>query len=158
LEMTTPGRKSQSTVTGRSTIANKIMMEDQDTSATSNSENAFGNSSELQEELLSVMDKMMSPSFKGIIDLEKFQYGTGRRQTPLFQTWPTSQLAVSSKLYEAYNHDRTLKWAILQELAHTTNTDLSMVHLSCWLYQPYIDNRAKLLLEGLLLETGHRPI
>uniref|UniRef100_A0AAZ3S0N0 Uncharacterized protein n=1 Tax=Oncorhynchus tshawytscha TaxID=74940 RepID=A0AAZ3S0N0_ONCTS len=132
-----------------STIANKmvnlgltmfcdmeVMMEDQDTS---NSENAFGNSSELQE-LLSVMDKM-----KGIIDLEKFQYGTGR-QTPLFQTWPTSQIdetfhqfkmpCVPSKRYEAYKCDRTLKRAILQEL-------------------PYIDNSARLLLEGLLLETAH---
>uniref|UniRef100_A0A8C7TNQ6 Uncharacterized protein n=1 Tax=Oncorhynchus mykiss TaxID=8022 RepID=A0A8C7TNQ6_ONCMY len=132
-----------------STIANKIvnlgltmfcdmevMKEDQDTS---NSENAFGNSSELQE-LLSVMDKM-----KGIIDLEKFQYGTGR-QTPLFQTWPTSQFdetfhqfkmpCVPSKLYEAYKRDRTLKRAILQEL-------------------PYIDNSARLRLEGLLLETAH---
>ena len=35
----------------------EVMKEDQDTS---NSENAFGNSSELQE-LLSVMDKMVNP-------------------------------------------------------------------------------------------------
>lgn len=41
----------------------EVMMEDQDTSATSNSENVFGNSSELQEELVSVMDKRVSPSF-----------------------------------------------------------------------------------------------
>uniref|UniRef100_A0A674AEV3 Cyclin dependent kinase 2 interacting protein n=1 Tax=Salmo trutta TaxID=8032 RepID=A0A674AEV3_SALTR len=130
----------------------EVMMEDQDTSATSNSENVFGNSSELQDELLSVMDKMTRIVYKMKL---KFQYGTGRRQTPLFQTWPIS---VSSKLYEAYKRDRTLKRAILQELAHTTNTDLSMVHLSCRLYQSYIENSAKLLLEGLLLETGHRPI
>uniref|UniRef100_A0A8C8K0S2 Uncharacterized protein n=1 Tax=Oncorhynchus tshawytscha TaxID=74940 RepID=A0A8C8K0S2_ONCTS len=133
-----------------STIANKmvnlgltmfcdmeVMMEDQDTS---NSENAFGNSSELQE-LLSVMDKM-----KGIIDLEKFQYGTGR-QTPLFQTWPTSQIDETFHQfkmpcrYEAYKCDRTLKRAILQELAHTTTSQ--------WY------NSARLLLEGLLLETAH---
>uniref|UniRef100_A0A673X9P6 Cyclin dependent kinase 2 interacting protein n=1 Tax=Salmo trutta TaxID=8032 RepID=A0A673X9P6_SALTR len=209
-ETTTPGRKSQTAVTGSarkvkdnaadwhnlilkwdrlndegSTMANKmvnlgfnkssqkemqVMMAGQDTSASSNSENAFDNSRELEEEcdkLLRVVDKMtrivskmekLVSSEKGIIDLETFQYGTGGRQTPLFQTWPTSQFAdVSSELYEAYKQELTLKRAILQELAHTTNPDLSMVYLSCWLYQPYTDDRAKLLLEGLLLETGHRP-
>uniref|UniRef100_A0AAY5K8T5 Cyclin-dependent kinase 2 interacting protein n=1 Tax=Esox lucius TaxID=8010 RepID=A0AAY5K8T5_ESOLU len=210
-ETTTPGRKSQSVVTGSarkvkdnaadwhnlilkwdrlndegSTIANNIvnlglnkdshekmqvMMESRDTSSTSVPENAIRNSSELEEmcdNLLSVVDKMthivskmqkLVSSEKGIIDLETFQYGTGGRQSPLFQTWPTSQFAdVSSKLYEAYNQELTLKRDILQELAHTTNPDLSMVYLSCWLYQPYVDDSAKLLLESLLLETGHRPV
>ncbi|KAL0969725.1 hypothetical protein UPYG_G00231460 [Umbra pygmaea] len=166
-----------------STIANKIvnlglskdshvnmMMECEETSAPSSSQNAFGNSNELEEtcdnllrvvekmdHILSKMEKLVS-SEQGIINLETFQYGTGGRQIPLFQTWPTSQFAeVSSKLYEAYNQELTLKRAIVQELAHTTNPDLSMVYLSCWLYQPYIDDSVKLLLEGLLLETGHRP-
>ncbi len=65
---------------------------------------------------------------------------------------------VSSKLYESYKQELALKKTILQELAHTVNADLSMVYLSSWLYQPYIEDSGKLLLESLLLETGHRPL
>lgn len=65
---------------------------------------------------------------------------------------------VSSRLYETYNQELKLKRAVLQELAHTSSSDLSMVYLSCWLYQPYIDQDVRLLLEGLLLETGHRTL
>ncbi len=65
---------------------------------------------------------------------------------------------VSSKLYESYKQELALKKTILQELAHTANADLSMVYLSSWLYQPYLEDSGKLLLESLLLETGHRPL
>lgn len=126
---------------------------------------------ELEEEcskLLAVVDRMsrvvskmekLVISERGIVELELFQYGAGGRQTPLFLTWPTAQFVeVSSKLYEAYSQELRLKQAILQELAHTSSPDLSMVHLSCWLHQPYLDDSTRLLLEGLLLETGHRPL
>ncbi|KAJ7990939.1 hypothetical protein DPEC_G00292080 [Dallia pectoralis] len=212
-ENTTPGRRSQSAVTGSArkvkdnaadwhnlilkwdrlndegtTIANNIVnlglskeisshekmqvtMESQESSSPSGPDKAIENSSELEEmcnNLLGIVDKMTRivskmekfvSSERGIIDLETFQYGPGGRQTPLFQTWPVSQFAdVSSKLYEAYSQELTLKRAILQELAHTTNPDLTMVYMSCWLHQPYVDDSAKLLLETLLLETGHRPV
>ncbi|XP_072545815.1 cyclin-dependent kinase 2-interacting protein [Salminus brasiliensis] len=108
--------------------------------------------------ILSKMEKMVSAE-KGIYNLELFQFGTQGRPAPLFQSWSTQQFAeVSSKLYEAYKQELALKRTILQELAHTTNTDLSMVYLSSWLYQPYIEDRTKLLLESLLLETGHRAL
>uniref|UniRef100_A0A8C7G1C0 Uncharacterized protein n=1 Tax=Oncorhynchus kisutch TaxID=8019 RepID=A0A8C7G1C0_ONCKI len=105
-----------------STIANKIanlgltmfcdvLLDNKWNWEESHANNAFGNSSELQE--LHVLNKK--------IDKLKFQYGTGRK-TPLFQTWPTSQFDVPSKRYEAYKRDRTLKRAILQELAHTTTS------------------------------------
>ena len=67
-------------------------------------------------------------------------------------------MEVSAKLYEAYSQELRLKQAILQELAHTSRADLSMVHLSCWLHQPYLDDSLRLQLEGLLLETGHRTL
>lgn len=63
---------------------------------------------------------------------------------------------VSTRLYKCYKQELALKQLILQELAHTTDPQLSMVYLSAWLYQPYIDDQNKLLLESLLLETGHR--
>ncbi|KAL6477995.1 hypothetical protein MHYP_G00138300 [Metynnis hypsauchen] len=108
--------------------------------------------------ILSKMEKMVSAD-KGICELEMFQYGAKGRPAPLFQTWSTQQFAeVSSRLYEAYKQELALKQTILQELAHTTNTDLSMVYLSSWLYQPYIEDSTKLLLESLLMETGHRTL
>lgn len=65
---------------------------------------------------------------------------------------------VSSGLYEAYKQELDLKRTILREVAHTANPDLCMVYLSCWLYQPYIQDNTKLLLESLLMETGHRAV
>ncbi|KAL7873410.1 hypothetical protein AOLI_G00124810 [Acnodon oligacanthus] len=108
--------------------------------------------------ILSKMEKMVSAE-KGICELEMFRYGAKGRPAPLFQTWSTQQFVeVSSRLYEAYKQELALKHTILQELAHTTNTDLSMVYLSSWLYQPYIEDSTKLLLESLLMETGHRTL
>ncbi|TRY55393.1 hypothetical protein DNTS_034413 [Danionella cerebrum] len=106
--------------------------------------------------ILSKMEKMVL-AVKGICDLEVFQFGEKGRPEPLFQTWSTAQFAeVSSKLFECYKQELVLKKTILQELAHNANADLSMVYLSSWLYQPYVDDSVKLLLESLLLETGHR--
>ncbi|XP_076833638.1 cyclin-dependent kinase 2-interacting protein isoform X2 [Brachyhypopomus gauderio] len=108
--------------------------------------------------ILSKMEKIVSAE-KGICELEKFQYGAKGRPAPLFLTWSTQQFAeVSSRLYDAYEQELALKRFILRELAHTTNTDLSMVYLSSWLYQPYIEDSTKLLLESLLMETGHRAL
>ncbi|XP_052435931.1 cyclin-dependent kinase 2-interacting protein [Carassius gibelio] len=107
--------------------------------------------------ILSKMEKMVQAE-RGICELEAFQWGE-KRAAPLFHTWSTQQFVeVSSKLYESYKQELALKKTILQELAHTANADLSMVYLSSWLYQPYIEDSGKLLLESLLLETGHRPL
>lgn len=107
--------------------------------------------------ILSKMEKMVQAE-RGICELEAFQCGE-KRAAPLFHTWSTQQFVeVSSKLYESYKQELALKKTILQELAHTANADLSMVYLSSWLYQPYIEDSGKLLLESLLLETGHRPL
>lgn len=108
--------------------------------------------------ILLKMEKMVCAE-RGIYNLEVFQFGTQGRPAPLFHTWSTQQFAeVSSKLFESYRQEMSLKRTILQELAHTTNTNLSMVYLSCWLYQPYIEDGTKLLLESLLMETGHRAL
>lgn len=65
---------------------------------------------------------------------------------------------VSSKLADAYQQELRLKQAITQEVAHSTEQDLAMVYLSAWLYQPYIEDSSRVLLESMLLETGHRPL
>lgn len=63
---------------------------------------------------------------------------------------------VSLKLSEMYKKELQLKQTIVQDIAHSADQDLMMVYLSSWLYQPYIENSSMLLLEAMLLETGHR--
>ncbi|XP_065449712.1 cyclin-dependent kinase 2-interacting protein isoform X3 [Chrysemys picta bellii] len=104
------------------------------------------------------MEKLCSTT-KGICDLETYHYKNGDCRTPLFHTWPTAYFyEVSFKLAEMYKKEIQLKQTIVQEIAHTADQDLMMVYLSSWLYQPYIENSSKLLLESMLLETGHRQV
>ncbi|XP_028250505.1 cyclin-dependent kinase 2-interacting protein [Parambassis ranga] len=124
---------------------------------------------ELQHEcsgLQDVIDKMAAvltkmkrlvTSQRGVRELEEFQFGGEGRKVPLFHSWTTKQFEDSScVLLEAFGQELRLKQAILQELAHTTTSDLCMVYLTCWLHQPFIPPQARLTLEALLLETGHR--
>ncbi|KYO45400.1 cyclin-dependent kinase 2-interacting protein [Alligator mississippiensis] len=104
------------------------------------------------------MEKLTSTT-KGVCDLETYHSRDGRCKAPLFHTWPTSYFYETSfKLSEMYKEELQLKQTIVQEIAHTADEDLMMVYLSSWLYQPYIESSSKLLLESMLLETGHRPI
>ncbi|KAM3870931.1 cyclin-dependent kinase 2-interacting protein [Diretmus argenteus] len=106
--------------------------------------------------IISKMERLLA-SQKGLLDLEEFQFGPEGRKVPLFHSWMTPQFVeVSHQLFDAYSQELRLKQTILQELAHTVTSDLCMVYLSCWLYQPYIHHQMRLTLEALLLETGHR--
>ncbi|NXX96540.1 CINP protein, partial [Centropus bengalensis] len=103
------------------------------------------------------MEKLTSTT-KAICDLEAYHHRDGTCTTPFFHTWPALYFyEVSLKLSEMYKKELQLKETIVQEIAHTADRDLMMVFLSSWLYQPYIENSSKLLLEAMLLETGHRP-
>ncbi|XP_042302048.1 cyclin-dependent kinase 2-interacting protein isoform X2 [Sceloporus undulatus] len=102
------------------------------------------------------MEKLCSTT-KGICDLETYHHG--EHVTPFFHTWPTPYFyEVSVKLLDMYSNELKLKQTIVQEIAHTADQDLLMVYLSSWLYQPYIESTSKVLLESMLLETGHRPV
>ncbi|NXA39382.1 CINP protein, partial [Eudromia elegans] len=102
------------------------------------------------------MEKLCSTT-KGICDLEAFHHRAGKCAAPLFHTWPTPYFyEVCLKLSEMYKEELQLKQIIVQDIAHSTDRNLLMVYLSSWLYQPYIENSSKLLLEAMLLETGHR--
>ncbi|NXY81713.1 CINP protein, partial [Alcedo cyanopectus] len=102
------------------------------------------------------MEKLTSTT-KAICDLEKFHHRAGSCTAPFFHTWPTPYFyEVSLKLSEMYRKELELKQTIVAEIAHCAEQDLMMVYLSSWLYQPYLENSSKLLLEAMLLETGHR--
>uniref|UniRef100_H3A9L2 Cyclin dependent kinase 2 interacting protein n=1 Tax=Latimeria chalumnae TaxID=7897 RepID=H3A9L2_LATCH len=119
-------------------------------------------------ELISTLENMaklelkmqkLTSTIKGICDLEAYHHGKMGSEVPLFHTWVTTYFyEVSSKLSEMFKKELQLKQTIVQEIAHTDDRDLMMVYLSSWLYQPYIEENYKLLLESMLLETGHRPL
>ncbi|XP_060611142.2 cyclin-dependent kinase 2-interacting protein [Anolis sagrei] len=101
------------------------------------------------------MEKLCSTT-KGICNLETYHHGDHAK--PFFHTWPTPYFyEVSVKLLDMYSNELKLKDTIVQEIAHTADQDLLMVYLSSWLYQPYIENTSTVILESMLLETGHRP-
>ncbi|XP_066463578.1 cyclin-dependent kinase 2-interacting protein isoform X1 [Eleutherodactylus coqui] len=116
---------------------------------------------ELLEKMQQIQLKMekLTSTFKGVCDLEAYQCSGENPRPILFHTWPTTLFYETSlKMSEMYKKEISLKAMIVGEIAHTSDQDLLMVYLSCWLYQPYVDNSIKVLLESMLLETGHRPM
>ncbi|RVE55566.1 hypothetical protein OJAV_G00235040 [Oryzias javanicus] len=126
---------------------------------------------ELQErclKLLNIMEKMsavvvkmerLAASQEALRELEEFRSGSAGGAAPLFHSWTARQFEDTSRLLlSAFMEELKLKQVIVQELAHTASSDLSMVYLSCWLHQPFIPPQSRLTLEALLLETGHRPL
>ncbi|XP_058596316.1 cyclin-dependent kinase 2-interacting protein isoform X1 [Neofelis nebulosa] len=104
------------------------------------------------------MEKLSSTT-KGICELENYHYGHERQRPPLFHTWPTAQFyEVSRKLSDMYRKELLLKRTITEELAHAADRDLTLSYLSMWLHQPYVETDSRLLLESMLLETGHRAL
>ncbi|XP_041668102.1 cyclin-dependent kinase 2-interacting protein [Cheilinus undulatus] len=130
-----------------------------------------GGAAELQDEcnkLQDIVNKMVAvvtkmerlmTSQRGVQELEEFQFGAEGRKIPLFHGWSTKHFEnSSSELLDSFRQELKLKQTILQEVAHTVTSDLSMVYLSCWLHLPYIPAHSRLTLEAMLLETGHRPL
>ncbi|XP_026164175.1 cyclin-dependent kinase 2-interacting protein isoform X2 [Mastacembelus armatus] len=116
---------------------------------------------EIIHKMAAVVTKMrrLMTSQRGLQDLEEFQFGPEGRKSPLFHNWTTKQFESSSRvLLDAFSLELKLKQTILQELAHTSTSNICMVYLSCWLHQPFIPPQLSLTLEALLLETGHRPL
>lgn len=57
-----------------------------------------------------------------------------------------------------YQKELLLKRTVTEELAHAVDHDLTLSYLSMWLHQPYVETNSTLLLESMLLETGHRAL
>ncbi|XP_053545259.1 cyclin-dependent kinase 2-interacting protein [Bombina bombina] len=113
---------------------------------------------ENMEKIQLKMEKL-SLTLKGVCDLEDYHYKEDDAKPVHFHTWPTKAFYETSlKMSEMFKKEMMLKRTIVAEIAHTADQDLLLVYLSSWLYQPYIENNIKVLLESMLLETGHRPI
>ncbi|XP_059230012.1 cyclin-dependent kinase 2-interacting protein [Mustela nigripes] len=113
------------------------------------------------EALAKIQMKMekLSLTTKGVCELENYHYRDGRPRPPLFHTWPTAHFyEVSRKLCDMYQKELLLKRMITEELAHAADYDLTLSYLSMWLHQPYVETNSTMLLESMLLETGHRAL
>ncbi|XP_078734967.1 cyclin-dependent kinase 2-interacting protein [Lampetra fluviatilis] len=108
--------------------------------------------------LLQTMEKLTS-TLQAVCDLEWYQNKQAWRPTPLFRSWPTTTFhEVSAQLQAQYSEELRLRRVLVAEMAHAPSPSLSMVYLSAWLHQPYVTDAAKLALEAMLTETGHRDI
>ncbi|KAM9090752.1 cyclin-dependent kinase 2-interacting protein isoform 1-T1 [Megaptera novaeangliae] len=104
------------------------------------------------------MEKLSSTT-KGICELEDYHYREEGKRPLLFHTWPTAYFyEVSRKLSDMYGRELRLKRTVVEQLAHTADRDLALSFLSMWLHQPYLEANSTLLLESMLLETGHRAL
>lgn len=99
----------------------------------------------------------LTSSLKGVCDLEWHQNNQAWSAEPLFQTWQTNRFhEVSEELLLMYQKEFKLKDELYQNIAHTTDRNVMMFYTSAWLHEPYIEDNKTLLLESMLLETGHR--
>ncbi len=62
----------------------------------------------------------------------------------------------SLKLSDMYCQEVDFKKTVVENVAHSPDRNLLMFYTASWLHQPYIDSDSKLLLGGMLCETGHR--
>ncbi|XP_069567683.1 cyclin-dependent kinase 2-interacting protein isoform X1 [Brachyistius frenatus] len=157
-------RRSQSDrllVDDYSTPPSALSAASQQTDGTEELQEECGKLQNIVDRMVAVVTKMerLMTSQRGVQDLEEFQFGPDGRKCPLFHSWTTKQFEDSSRvLLDAFSQELRLKQTILQEIAHTVTSDLCMVYLSCWLHQPFVPSQTRLMLEALLLETGHRPL
>ena len=54
-----------------------------------------------------------------------------------------------------YQKEWKLKHSIYENICHAISRDSVMFYTSAWVHQPYIQERAELLLQSMLNETGH---
>ena len=62
----------------------------------------------------------------------------------------------AQELLAMFQAELTVKETVVQNIAHTSSRDTVMFYSAAWLHQAYIPDRATLLLESMLTETGYR--
>ena len=55
-----------------------------------------------------------------------------------------------------YQKELELKKSIAESICHGKDRNTVMFYIASWVHQPYIENKSKLLVESMLLETKHK--
>ena len=114
----------------------------------------------------------IAAKFNKLTELASFNSSLGNEKDDVpFNGWPISQFASYAKeISEMFNKELSVKCCIVENVAHVdlgreSNDvaslseecrDVLMTYSSCWLHQPYINEKSlDILIEGLLFETGH---
>ncbi|XP_026670418.1 cyclin-dependent kinase 2-interacting protein-like isoform X2 [Ceratina calcarata] len=75
----------------------------------------------------------------------------------LFATWPRTKFGqVAESIYNAYSREVKVKCKILEDAAHYCSESWKMLFLASWVHQPLLSEDLTVLLESMLIETGHR--
>ena len=55
-----------------------------------------------------------------------------------------------------YTKEMETKKAITENICHVKDRNTMMFYTSAWIHQPFIEDSCTLIIEAMLLETGHR--
>lgn len=55
-----------------------------------------------------------------------------------------------------YHKEATLRRNLLENIAHNYTETWKMFYLAAWVHQPLLSENSTLLLNSLLIETGHQ--
>ncbi|XP_069694097.1 cyclin-dependent kinase 2-interacting protein-like isoform X1 [Periplaneta americana] len=103
-----------------------------------------------------VVEKMevIPRQMRSVATLEKLN---SMNKAPLFLTWPSEKFGeVSEEILEAYKCELKIKNKVKRTIAHSTSIEALMYYTALWVHQTDVDSKIDLLVESLLLETGHR--
>jgi len=115
---------------------------------------------------------MLADKFNKLTELASFNSTLGNSADDVpFSGWPVSQFArYAQEIAEMFTKEYFVKHCIVESVAHVDCNresedvaslseecrDILMTYSSCWLHQPYINEKSlDILIEGLLFETGH---
>lgn len=96
--------------------------------------------------------KAVANKFNGVQNLSQYKNDCD----VMFQTWLTKDFAsAAEEISVMYLKECELKQVIYENVCHAVSRDSIMFYTSAWVHQPYIEERAELLLQSMLTETGH---
>ncbi|XP_022333595.2 cyclin-dependent kinase 2-interacting protein-like isoform X2 [Crassostrea virginica] len=96
--------------------------------------------------------KTVESKFHGVNNLSQYRNDSD----VVFQTWSAKDFASAAEEITAmYQKEWKLKHSIYENICHAISRDSVMFYTSAWVHQPYIQERAELLLQSMLNETGH---
>ncbi|XP_066581306.1 cyclin-dependent kinase 2-interacting protein [Prorops nasuta] len=108
------------------------------------------------EEICSSLDQIIQ-SLSQINDQVKNISALHRLPDKLFKSWPISSFSnVTEIIHKAFNNEAKVKREIYENIAHYSSESTKMLHLAAWVHQPFLPYNLSIILESLLIETGHR--
>lgn len=110
-------------------------------------EEILGNFSVIIESIATLTKQM-----KSIVLLQKCK-------SPPFLTWPIDKFGhVFQEILGAYVKEYEVKRITFENIGLCgENENKLLLYIAAWMYQVYVDERTNVLVEKLLMETGHKP-